>query len=228
MKKQGKKGIIIGIAGGTGSGKTLVAETILNDLGSDDVIIIQQDSYYRDLGPMPFESRVKQNFDHPDAFDAPLFTAQVKDLLKGKKIEQPVYDFKNHIRTKKTKTLGPHNILILEGILILYYPELRELMDIKVFVDTDPDIRFIRRLLRDIKTRGRTMDSVIQQYVATVRPMHLEFVEPSKRFADIIIPEGGYNRVAIDLLKTKIRSLFTDHTPHLKHRENQHGIHESL
>jgi uridine kinase len=211
MKKhKNHTGILIGIAGGSGSGKTLVAQMVLKDLGGTRVRIIQQDSYYRDLANLPFEERACQNFDHPDAVDTPLFTSQISDLLQGKTVEQPVYDFKQHIRLKRTKRIGPHSILILEGILILYFPELRKLMDIKVFVDTDPDICFIRRLQRDIQSRGRTMESVIEQYESTVRPMHLEFVEPTKRHADIIIPEGGYNHVAVDLLKTKVRSLLNE------------------
>ena len=200
-------GILIGVAGGTGSGKSLVSEKLLKDMGTNQVAIIQQDSYYRNLAHLPFEERASQNFDHPDAIDTPLLLEHLKALLNGQAIERPVYDFKEHLRRPETVRLGPHSILILEGILILYYPQFRDLMDIKVFVDTDADIRFIRRLKRDLVSRGRTLDSVIHQYETTVRPMHLEFVEPSKRYADIIIPEGGHNHVAVDLLRTKIKTL---------------------
>jgi uridine kinase len=202
-----KSSILIGIAGGTGSGKTLVAEMVIKDLTGHSVTIIQQDSYYKNLSHLSFEERSRHNFDHPDAVDIPLLVSQIQDLLRGRTIDQPIYDFSKHLRSEKTKRIDPQSIVILEGILIFYYPELRKMMDIKIFVDTDPDIRFIRRLRRDLESRGRTMESVIDQYIATVRPMHLEFVEPSKRYADIIIPEGGYNEVAVDLLKTKIQSL---------------------
>ncbi len=205
-----KKGILIGIAGGSGSGKTLVAETIYKDLGSDKVILLKQDSYYKDLSHLPLEKRHEQNFDHPDAIDSELFVAQVKDLLAGRTIEEPVYNFVTHSRHKETKTVGPHSMIVLDGILILNNVELRDLMDIKVYVDTDPDIRVLRRLKRDILERGRSMESVIEQYEQSVRPMHLQFVEPSKRYADIIVPEGGYNKVAIDLLKTKIEALLKE------------------
>ncbi|MFQ6114508.1 MAG: uridine kinase [bacterium] len=205
-----ERGILIGIAGGTGSGKTLVANNIYNELGSEKVVILCQDSYYKDLGHLPREERNAQNFDHPDAIDSDLLIEQIKALLQGKSIPQPVYDFVTHTRTKQTKIIGPHTIIVLEGILILDNPELRDLMDIKIYVDTDPDIRFIRRLRRDILQRGRSLESVIQQYEESVRPMHLQFVEPSKRFADIIVPEGGYNKVAIDLIKTKIEALLRE------------------
>ncbi len=205
-----EKGILIGIAGGTGSGKTLVANNIYNELGSDRVVILCQDSYYKDLSHLSPEERNAQNFDHPDAIDSELLIEQIKTLLQGKSIQQPIYDFVTHTRKKETKTIGPHTIIVLEGILILDNPDLRDLMDIKIYVDTDPDIRFIRRLRRDILERGRSLESVIQQYEESVRPMHLQFVEPSKRFADIIIPEGGYNRVAIDLIKTKIEALLRE------------------
>ena len=203
--------LFIGIAGGTGSGKTLVAKTICKDMGEDRVTIIMQDSYYRDLPHLPFEERARQNFDHPDAVDSELLLEQIKLLLDGQPIEQPIYDFKQHLRTHETKTTYPHPIILLEGILIFYYPEIRDLMDIKVFVDTDADIRFIRRLKRDVRDRGRTMESVMQQYKETVRPMHLEFVEPTKRYADIIVPEGGKNLVAVDLLKTKVWTMLQSH-----------------
>ncbi|MDQ7052972.1 MAG: uridine kinase [candidate division KSB1 bacterium] len=205
-----KKRILIGIAGGSGSGKTLVAQTLFRELGSDRVVIIEQDAYYKDLSHLPPEERARRNFDHPDAIDQDLLVQHIKELLAGKSIEQPIYDFASHTRKKETRRIGEHNIIILEGILILDSPRLRELMDIKVYVDTDSDIRLIRRLRRDVSERGRTVESVLDQYEKSVRPMHLQFVEPSKRYADIIIPEGGRNVVAIDLLKTKIQSLLQE------------------
>jgi len=205
-----KRPIIIGIAGGSGSGKTLVAERIFEDLGSDKVVIIQQDSYYKDMSHLSPAEREKINFDHPDALDNELLIRQIKELLAGKSVYQPLYDFTTHCRRKQTRLISGHLIIVLEGILILDNPKLRNLMDIKLFVDTDPDIRFIRRLCRDIEQRGRSMESVIKQYAESVRPMHLQFVEPSKRYADIIIPEGGHNLVAIDLLKTKIKVLLQE------------------
>jgi uridine kinase len=201
------KGILIGIAGGSGSGKTLVAQKIIEEIGSRDVILIEQDSYYKDLSHLPPAERAAQNFDHPDAIDGDLFIQQVKDIIQGKPVEQPIYDFTTHTRKEETKRIDQHHIIVLEGILILFSQRLRALMDIKIFVDTDSDIRLLRRIKRDVAERGRTIKSVLAQYENSVRPMHLQFVEPSKRYADIIIPEGGYNTVAIDLLKTKIEDL---------------------
>ena len=202
--------ILIGIAGGSGSGKTLVARTIVRDLGSDRVVIIDQDSYYRDLEDIPFRDRESRNFDHPDAFDGELLKRHIRGLLEGNAIEQPVYDYMLHRRLAETRTIGDHVVIVLEGILIFVDPELRALMDIKLFVDADHDVRFIRRLKRDLVERGRSVDSIIRQYEESVRPMHLQFVEPTKRYADLIIPEGGHNKVAIDLLKTKIRELLRE------------------
>jgi uridine kinase len=202
--------MIIGICGGTGSGKTTVANRILQAVGAHEVAFIQQDSYYRDLDQMPLDYRSKVNFDHPDAIDNDLLVAHVRALRAGETVELPVYDFKNHVRRKETLRLEPKLITILEGILIFYESRLLEEMDVKVFVDTPDDIRFIRRLRRDIVERGRTMDSVIEQYLASVRPMHQQFVEPSKRFADVIIPEGGHNQVSIDLLSGKIRERLSE------------------
>jgi uridine kinase len=199
--------ILIGIAGGSASGKTLVAERITGELGSRKIVILKQDSYYRDIAHLPIEERRRQNFDHPDAFDRELLAEQLRVLLQGGAVEMPVYDFKRHLRLKKTIPIAGCRILIVEGILILDDPILRALMDIKVYIDTDADIRLLRRIRRDVTERGRTLESVIEQYNGTVRPMHLQFVDPSKRFADIIIPEGGHNEVAIDLLVTKIRSI---------------------
>jgi uridine kinase len=198
--------MIIGICGGTGSGKTTVARRILDNVSDECVIFLQQDSYYRNLGDMPIELRHQINFDHPDALDNDLFINHVKALRAGEAIEMPVYDFSNHSRKNKTIRIEPKPILILEGILIFVDAALRELMDIKIFVDTADDLRFVRRLQRDVHERGRTVEAVIKQYLDTVRPMHEQFVEPSKRFADVIIPEGGYNEVGIDLISGKIQA----------------------
>jgi uridine kinase len=198
---------LIGIAGGTGSGKTLVANNIISELGSERVVVICQDSYYKDLSNLPVEHRSRHNFDHPDSFDFDLLINDMRALLQGQTISPPIYDFVTHARKPNTEFIGPHAIIVLEGILTFDNPVLRDLMDIKLYVDTDPDVRFIRRLKRDTLERGRSLESIIRQYEESVRPMHLQFVEPSKRYADIIIPEGGYNKVAIDLVKTKIEAL---------------------
>jgi uridine kinase len=197
--------MIIGICGGTGSGKTTVANRILESVRACEVVFIQQDSYYRNLKDLPLDYRNVANFDHPDALDNDLLVNHVRRLRAGEAIELPLYDFKTHSRLNDTRAVEPKPIVIVEGILIFADPRLLEQMDIKVFVDTPDDIRFIRRLRRDIAERGRTVESVIEQYVATVRPMHMQFVEPSKRHADVIIPEGGHNLVSIDLLSGKIR-----------------------
>jgi uridine kinase len=197
--------MIIGICGGTGSGKTTVANRILESVSACEVVFIQQDSYYRNLKDLPLDYRNVANFDHPDALDNDLLVNHVRRLRAGEAIELPLYDFKTHSRLNDTRAVEPKPIVIVEGILIFADPRLLEQMDIKVFVDTPDDIRFIRRLRRDIAERGRTVESVIEQYVATVRPMHMQFVEPSKRHADVIIPEGGHNLVSIDLLSGKIR-----------------------
>ena len=197
--------MIIGISGGTGSGKTTVANRILESVCAKEVVFIQQDSYYRNLKDLPLDFRQIANFDHPDALDNELLIHHVRKLKNGEPIDLPIYDFKTHTRLNETRPIDPKPIVIVEGILIFSEPRLLELMDIKVFVDTPDDIRFIRRLRRDIAERGRTVDSVIEQYTATVRPMHMQFVEPSKRYADVIIPEGGHNLVSIDLLSGKIR-----------------------
>jgi uridine kinase len=197
--------MIIGICGGTGSGKTTVANRILESVNAGDVAFIQQDSYYRNLKDLPLDYRQAVNFDHPDALDNDLLVHHVRKLKAGGSVELPLYDFKTHTRLNDTLLIEPKPIVIVEGILIFVDPRLLEQMDIKVFVDTPDDIRFIRRLRRDIAERGRTIDSVIEQYLATVRPMHIQFVEPSKRYADVIIPEGGHNLVSIDLISGKIR-----------------------
>jgi uridine kinase len=201
------KRVVIGIAGGTGSGKTTVAKAVLDELAEQDIMIIPQDSYYRDRSDLTFAERERINYDHPDAIDNALLVQHIDSLLHGEPAERPVYDFKQHNRSAQTVTILPARIIIIEGIMVLVDPALRDILDIKIFVDTDPDVRFIRRLLRDLNERGRTLDSVVNQYLNTVRLMHMEFVEPSKRYADIIIPEGGFNKVAIDFIVTKARSI---------------------
>lgn len=197
--------MIIGICGGTGSGKTTVANRILEAVNAQDVAFIQQDSYYRNLKDLPLDYRQAANFDHPDALDNDLLVHHVRKLKTGGSVELPIYDFKTHTRSHETLLIEPKPIVIVEGILIFSEARLLEQMDVKIFVDTPDDIRFIRRLRRDVAERGRTVDSVIEQYLGTVRPMHMQFVEPSKRYADIIIPEGGHNLVSIDLISGKIR-----------------------
>jgi len=201
--------LVIGVAGGTGSGKTTVVTKIVDSLGDDAASFIEHDFYYKDHPELSLEDRGALNYDHPDALETSLLITHLKQLREGRPIKAPKYDFALHAREKESQLIEPRRAVILEGILILVDQELRDLMDIKIFVDTDADIRFIRRLLRDLNERGRTLESVIEQYQRTVRPMHLKFVEPSKRYADIIIPEGGSNRVAVDMLLTKVRSITT-------------------
>lgn len=197
--------MIIGICGGTGSGKTTVAKSIVQSVSESDVIFIQQDSYYRDLKDMPLDDRNIANFDHPDSVDNDLMIHHLKRLRTGKSAELPIYDFRTHSRKAETRHAQPKPIVIVEGILIFAEPKILEQLDIKVFVETPDDIRFIRRLQRDIADRGRTVESVIEQYLVTVRPMHQQFVEPTKRYADVIIPEGGHNQVGIELICGRIR-----------------------
>jgi uridine kinase len=199
--------IVIGVAGGSGSGKTTVVRRIVDSLGSDEVSVLEHDRYYRDRPDLRLEDRAALNYDHPDSLETDLMVRHVAELKQGRAVEAPLYDFARYARGSTTEAVAPRRCIIVEGILIFADAALREQMDIKVFVDTDDDTRFIRRLRRDVAERGRSMDSVIEQYLGTVKPMHLEFVQPSKRYADVIIPRGGHNPVAIDLLLTLIRSL---------------------
>ena len=198
---------VIGVAGGSGSGKTTVVRRIVESIGLDHVTVLDHDRYYRDRNDLRLEERAALNYDHPDALETDLMVRHVRDLKSGQAVAVPQYDFTRHARLAETETFQPRRALIVEGILIFTDPALRDLMDIKVFVDTDSDTRFIRRLKRDVAERARTMDSVIDQYQSTVKPMHLEFVEPSKRYADVIVPLGGHNTVAVDLLLTLVRSV---------------------
>lgn len=211
QSQMSSKPIVIGLAGGTGSGKTTVAKEIVTSLKEQSIVMITQDSYYKDQSAMPMEKRMKTNYDHPFAFDNDLLIEHIDQLLAYQPIDIPVYDFKEHTRAKEVITVHPKNVIIIEGILVLEDERLRERMDIKLFVDTAADVRIIRRLMRDIKDRGRTIDSVVEQYLTIVRPMHEQFVEPTKKYADIIIPEGGENQVAIDLMVTKINTILIKH-----------------
>lgn len=201
------KSIIIGIAGGTASGKTTVARKIKESFKNEIVTVLRHDDYYKDQSDLTMEERLLTNYDHPNSLDNALLYQHVKQLSQDQPIQKPTYDFTIHTRSHETELVVPTKIIILEGILILEDASLRELMDIKLYVDTDDDIRFIRRLLRDTKERGRTIDTVVSQYIQTVKPMHNQFVEPSKRYADLIIPEGGSNEVAIDLIVSKIKDI---------------------
>ncbi|EME8128229.1 uridine kinase [Enterococcus faecium] len=204
------KPIIIGVTGGSGSGKTSVSRAIFNNFPDHSIMMLEQDSYYKDQSHLSFEERLNTNYDHPFAFDNNLLIQHVGDLLNYKAIEKPVYDYVAHTRSQATIIQEPKEVIILEGILILEDERLRDLMDIKVYVDTDDDIRIIRRIKRDMEERGRTLDSVIEQYLTVVKPMYHQFIEPTKRYADIIVPEGGENHVAIDLITTKVAS-FLNH-----------------
>jgi uridine kinase len=202
--------IIIGVAGGSGSGKTTVVRSIVRSLGKGQVTVIHHDSYYRDASHLAFEERQAINYDHPDALETELLVEHLEALRAGRPVEIPMYDFTTHSRRSETETALPKKVIIVDGLLILWDERIRRLMDIKVFVDADSDIRFIRRLSRDIEERGRSAELVIRQYLDTVRLMHLEFVEPSKRYADLIMPEGGHNRVAVDMLLTKVRAILRE------------------
>ncbi len=202
--------LVIGVAGGSGSGKTTVSKNIVERVGIEHIAYLPHDAYYRDLSHLPLEERPKLNFDHPDSLESELLVQHIIQLKANEAVNLPVYDFKSHTRTEKTRLVTPQPLILVDGILIFVEPELRSLFDVKIFVDTDADIRFIRRLKRDIEERGRTTESVIKQYLATVRPMHLEFVEYSKRYADVIIPEGGYNVVALDMVVARLQALLSE------------------
>jgi len=201
--------LVIGIAGGSGSGKTTVAQEILQRVGPERIAFLQHDSYYKNISGLPPNQRVDVNFDHPNSLETDLLIQHIASLRDGKPVEVPIYDFSTHSRTGQTFTVQPRRVILVEGILIFTEATLREMFDVKIFVDTDSDIRFIRRLERDITERNRTTESVIKQYQSTVRPMHMEFVEPSKRYADIIIPEGGHNAAALDMVVARVEALLT-------------------
>ncbi|MCX6543678.1 MAG: uridine kinase [Acidobacteria bacterium] len=201
------RSVVIGVAGGSGSGKTTVVRRIVESLGNDQVTLLEHDRYYRDRSELRLEERAALNYDHPDSLETDLMVRHLHELREGRSVEVPTYDFARYARMATTETAQPRRVIIVEGILIFADPALRALLDVKVFVDADDDIRFIRRLTRDVAERGRTMESVVEQYQSTVKPMHLEFVEPSKRYADVIVPQGGHNTVAINMLLTLIRSL---------------------
>lgn len=199
--------LVIGIAGGSGSGKTTVAQEILQRVGPSRIAFLQHDAYYKELSGLPPTQRAEVNFDHPNSLETELLIRHIEQLKSGQPIEVPIYDFAHHSRTEQTYTVRPRNVILVEGILIFVEPALRHICDVKIFVDTDSDIRLIRRIQRDIAERGRTVEMVVKQYLATVRPMHLEFVEPSKRYADVIIPEGGMNIAALDMVVARIEAL---------------------
>jgi len=199
--------LVIGIAGGSGSGKTTVAQTIVQRVGPERIAFLQHDAYYKDLSGLPPTQRAEVNFDHPNSLETELLIKHVEMLINGEQVEVPIYDFSTHSRTERTFSVKPRGVILVEGILIFVEPKLRDLFNVKIFVDTDSDIRFIRRLERDIEERNRTTESVVKQYMLTVRPMHLEFVEPSKRYADVIIPEGGHNLAALDMVVARIERL---------------------
>lgn len=202
--------IVMGLAGGSGSGKTTVSRYLLERFGPNAVTVIEQDCYYRDRLDLVLDARRRLNYDHPEAFDWPLFQEHVRALRAGQTVDRPSYDFAHHARLPETRRLVPGHVVIVEGILVLWDAALRDLMDMRIFVDTDADVRFIRRLRRDITERGRAIEDVVDQYLRTVRPGHLTFVEPGKRYADVIIPEGGFNEVALDMLQVKIEALIRE------------------
>lgn len=205
--------VVFGVAGGTASGKTTVADTILETVGASRVAYLPHDAYYRNMSHLPLDERAQLNYDHPNSLETELLVSHIEQLLAGEAVDVPVYDFTEHRRTEETIRVVPSPIILVEGILIFTDSRLRELMDIKIYVDTDPDVRFIRRMVRDLEERGRSLDSIIKQYLETVRPMHLEFVEPSKRYADIIIPRGGLNKVALDMVVARLMALLRERQP---------------
>lgn len=201
---------VIGIAGGTGSGKTTVAHAIVKRVGEERIAFLSHDAYYRDFADLPKDILAGKNFDHPDSLETELLVRHLRALKQGMVVEMPVYDFRVHRRAKETRRVEPRKVILVDGILIYVEAELRKLFDVKIFVDTDSDVRLIRRIKRDIAERGRSLESVVAQYESTVRPMHLEFVEPSKRYADLIIPEGGENTVALEFLFARLNALLAD------------------
>ena len=207
MYNPSERPVLIGVAGGSGSGKTTVSHAILDSVGRSRIAYLQHDAYYYDRSQLPMEERALINYDHPDSLETDLLVAHLKELRAGRVVQAPLYDFARHVRRTETKHIEPRSVILVEGILIFTDRALRELFDIKIFVDTDADVRFIRRLQRDVAERGRTVESVITQYHETVRPMHLEFVEPSKRYADVIIPEGGHNVIAIEMIVARINAM---------------------
>ncbi|MFT8728247.1 MAG: uridine kinase [Liquorilactobacillus ghanensis] len=213
-----KPPVIIGVTGGSGSGKTTVSQAVFNQLAGHSVLMLQEDSYYKDQADLTMEQRLQVNYDHPNAFDTPLLIDQLSKLLAWQSVQVPVYDYTAHTRSQQIRVVEPREVIIVEGILVLNDPQLRDLMDIKIFVDTDDDIRIIRRIQRDIQERGRSLDSVINQYLSTVKPMYHQFIEPTKRYADVIVPEGGENTVAIDLLVTKVRDVLRQNHQQIKNK----------
>ncbi len=213
MVNNESKTMVVGIAGGTGSGKTTLSGLILESIGRDKIAYLPHDAYYRDHKDLPLEERAKLNYDHPDSLETELLVEHIRQLEAGQPVEMPVYDFTKHNRKTETVHIEPRRVVLVEGILIFTEKTLREMFDMKIYVDTDPDLRFIRRMKRDIEERGRTVQSVIDQYMLTVRPMHLEFVESSKRYADIIVPEGGLNAVALDMVIARLQSLLNGELP---------------
>lgn len=203
----GFRPVVLGVAGGSGSGKSTVVREVCATLGEGTASVLHHDAYYRDLAHLSLDERATVNFDHPDSLETELMADHVRQFLEGVPVEVPTYDFSTHTRAAATRVLHPTLLIVLDGILVLADPRLRDAMDLKVFVDTEPDIRLMRRIRRDVVKRGRTADSVITQYEATVRPMHMQFVEPSKRFADLVVPEGGYNRVTVDLVVNRLQAL---------------------
>ena len=212
-KTSSVKPVALGVAGGTGSGKTSVARTILRRVGPDRIAFLEQDSYYRDISWSSTEQLTDHNFDHPDAIDRELLITHLESLKNGEDVEVPVYDFVTHRRTEKTTRVGARPVILIEGILLLAERRIRQLLDLKIFVDTDADVRLMRRIRRDISDRGRDLEDVLRQYTETVRPMHLEFVEPSKRWADVIVPEGGENRVALSMVVARVEQLLSSEGP---------------
>jgi uridine kinase len=212
--------LFIGISGGSGSGKTTIVRRIFKEVPERSIAIIEHDAYYKDQSNITYEERCKTNYDHPFAFDTDLFVEHIKELKKGSVIQKPIYDYSTHNRKKETIKVEPKEIIIVEGLLVFYEERIRDLLDIKIFVDTDADIRILRRINRDMRDRGRSLESIMNQYMSTVRPAHEQFIEPTKKYADIIVTEGGNNLVAVDLMVTKIKSLLYNN----KRKENKRNI----